>query len=214
MDHDPESCINGIVDPGSLPDYREVRLRRLATAYVPYAVLSATRVWLLLALAVLVWPQLPVAGDTETLHVPPWLSLLLLAAAAWFAALAWLDARRRGWAVREHDLIYRSGIIWQRTVIVPFARIQHVETTSGPLERLFGLMRVKCFTAGGAGGDLTVTGLDAASARQVRQYLLEQIRDDESEPAYRLAADGIAERPDGATHLPADHPSGVDDRAP
>jgi len=214
MDHDPESFVNGIVDPGSLPDYREVRLRRLATAYLPYAVLSATRVWLLLALAVLLVPQLPPAGDTETLNLPPWLSLVLLAAAAWFAALAWLDARRRGWAVREHDLIYRSGIIWQRTVIVPFARIQHVETTSGPLERLFGLMRVKCFTAGGAGGDLTVTGLDAASARQVRQYLLEQIREDESESAERLDADGVAERPDEAASLPADHQSGGDDRAP
>ena len=68
--------------------------------------------------------------------------------------------------------------MWRRTIILPFARIQHVETASGPVERLFGLMRVKCFTAGGSSADLAMLGLDAEQARRVRQYLLEQIRED------------------------------------
>lgn len=158
-----------------LPDYRSVSLSPVAAGFAPYAALSASLFWLMLAAAVLFGPRLPFVG----LDVPSWLVLLPLVALSWFSALAWLDARRRGWALREHDLIYRSGLIWQRTAVLPFARIQHVETASGPLERAFGLMRVKCFTAGGMAADLSVDGLDRDSARQVRQHLLEQIRDED-----------------------------------
>ncbi|TVS09872.1 MAG: hypothetical protein EA419_12095, partial [Wenzhouxiangella sp.] len=127
--------------------------------------------------ASLVGPRLPFVE----IALPGWLPVVPAVAMAWFGLIAFLDARRRGWALREHDLIYRSGLIWQRTAILPFCRIQHVETASGPLERLFGLMRVRCFTAGGMAADLSVEGLDQVSARRVRQHLLEQIRDGDDE---------------------------------
>lgn len=166
---------NRTVDPSALPDYRSVALNPMARSFAPYGVLTSVLFWLGLAAAVLVVPRLPFVDLT----LPTGLAVVPLAAALWFGAVAWLDARRRGWALREHDLIYRSGLIWQRTAILPFARIQHVETASGPLERLFGLMRVKCFTAGGMGADLSVEGLDQSAARKVRQHLLEQIRDED-----------------------------------
>ncbi|MFW5815967.1 MAG: PH domain-containing protein [Wenzhouxiangella sp.] len=166
---------NRAVDLSTLPDYRAVALNPMARSFAPYGVVTSVLFWLGLAAAVLVAPRLPFVDVT----VPSGLVVVPLAAAVWFGAVAWLDARRRGWALREHDLIYRSGLIWQRTAILPFARIQHVETASGPLERLFGLMRVKCFTAGGMGADLSVEGLDPGSARKVRQHLLEQIRDED-----------------------------------
>src|SRR5688572_1105499 len=39
---------------------------------------------------------------------------------------------RKAYAVREHDLIYRSGWIIQRTSACPFNRIQHCTVTAGP----------------------------------------------------------------------------------
>lgn len=174
-DEEQDGFSNRPIDTDRLPDYRRVSLESVASAYLPYSVVTTTAFWLVLAAAAAVLrlvPLLPFDAGWWVVAVP-------VVAAAWFGAIAWLDARRRGWAVREHDLIYRYGVIWRKTVVVPFARIQHVETTNGPLERLFGLMRVKCFTAGGMSADLSVEGLDVASARKVRQYLLEQIRDDE-----------------------------------
>ncbi|MCC5865630.1 MAG: PH domain-containing protein [Wenzhouxiangella sp.] len=169
------------VDATELPDYRDVALKPVVAAYLPHALLTTGGFWAVVVLIALVAPRLPfVELDLG------WWPALALVPAVWFTVLSWMDARRRGWALREHDLIYRSGVIWRKTVVVPFARIQHVETASGPLERWFGLMRVKCFTAGGMMADLTVEGLDEALAQQVRQYLLEQIRDDvepESPPA-------------------------------
>lgn len=170
---------NAPVDAEQLPDFRRVELSRVSPHFAPYAVLSAAFFWLFLIAAAIIVPRLPMID----LELPRWLFAVPGLALLWFCAVAGLDARRRRWALREHDLIYRSGLIWQRTAILPFARIQHVETASGPLERLFGLMRVKCFTAGGVAADLTVEGLERDAARRVRQYLLEQIRDDESQPS-------------------------------
>jgi uncharacterized protein len=170
----PGPSDNPPVAPEHLPSFSELELHPVARTFAPYAVLSSGLFWLLLALASLLARALP------ALPFEPgwgWISLFLVLA-GWSSLLAWLDARRRGWALRRHDLVYRSGVLWLRTVVVPFARIQHVEAVSGPLERLFGLTRLKCFTAGGMAADLTVLGLSHSDAGRVRQFLLEQIRDD------------------------------------
>lgn len=162
---------NEQVEASTLPDFQRIELTPVVDAYLPWALITQTLFWLLLAVVALVAPMLP--------FVPLdgfwWLPLPPLGVAVIAAVHARLDARYRAWALREHDLIYRYGVIWRKTVIVPFARIQHVEAVHGPLERYLGLMRVKCFTAGGMTADLTVKGLDHSSARRVRQYLLEQI---------------------------------------
>ena len=166
-----ENFSNEQVDSSGLPDFQRIELARVADAYLPWALITQTAFWLILAVAALVVPKLP--------FVPLdgfwWIPLPAVGVAVISAVYARLDARTRAWALREHDLIYRYGVLWRKTVIVPFARIQHVEAVHGPLERYLGLMRVKCFTAGGMTADLTVKGLDQSDARRVRQYLLEQI---------------------------------------
>lgn len=183
----PPAFSNETIDSALLPDFQRAELQAVSPRFVPYAVLTNALFYLVPTVAVLLVPQLPMV-DFE---LPGWLVLLPLAAMLWFCSVAALDARRRRWALREHDLIYRSGLIWQRTAILPFARIQHVETASGPLERMFGLMRVKCFTAGGMAADLTVEGLERDAARRVRQYLLEQISEEDRDA--RASAENATE---------------------
>lgn len=160
----------------NLPDYRDVELKPVVPAYLPYSLVTTGGFWLFMIILSLIVSRLPFLPFDPGV----WMPVVLLVLGVWLTVLAWLDARRRGWALREHDLIYRAGVIWQKTVILPFARIQHVEVVNGPIERKFGLMRLKCFTAGGGMTDLTVEGLDIESANRVRQYLLEQIRDDDA----------------------------------
>jgi uncharacterized protein len=137
---------------------------------------TQTAFWLILATVALIVPRLPFLPFDLSAGEWSWaIPLAPLVVAVVGAVYARLDARTRAWALREHDLVYRYGVLWRKTVIVPFSRIQHVEAVHGPLERYLGLMRVKCFTAGGMTADLTVKGLDRSDARRVRQYLLEQI---------------------------------------
>lgn len=98
---------------------------------------------------------------------------LMIGAAGAALALRWPGARYRSWgfAVRESDVLLRYGVWWRTVSIVPHARIQHVDTTHGPLERALGLASVVIFTAGSVGAALTIPGLSVAEAEELRDRL-------------------------------------------
>ena len=81
---------------------------------------------------------------------------------------------KRGYVVRDKDLLFKKGVIWRSVTAVPFNRIQHVETSHSPLDRKFGLATLQLFTAGGTGGDLKIDGLAADIAEQLRVYILKK----------------------------------------
>jgi len=86
-----------------------------------------------------------------------------------------ISVPRRGYVVRDKDIVFKSGVIWRSVTAIPFNRVQHVETSNTPLDRKFGLANLQIFTAGGAGGDLKISGLGADIAEQLRVYILDKV---------------------------------------
>jgi len=82
---------------------------------------------------------------------------------------------KRGYVVRDKDILFRKGIIWRSVTAVPFNRIQHVETSNTPLDRKFDLATLQLFTAGGSSGDLKIDGLTASVAEQLRIFILRKV---------------------------------------
>jgi hypothetical protein len=78
--------------------------------------------------------------------------------------------RAWGYAERATDLLVRQGLLVRRLSIVPYARMQFVDVTAGPLERAFGLANVQLHTAAAA-TDAQVPGLEAAEAARLRDRL-------------------------------------------
>ncbi|HEV2131400.1 MAG TPA: PH domain-containing protein [Longimicrobiaceae bacterium] len=85
----------------------------------------------------------------------------------------WPPIKHRAWsfAVRESDLFVSHGVLWRTTSVFPLARIQHVDTRRGPLERWLGLARLIVYTAGVRGADLEIPGLALADAERLRDHL-------------------------------------------
>lgn len=81
---------------------------------------------------------------------------------------------RRGYALRDKDILFRKGVIWRSVTAVPFNRIQHVETSSTPLDRRYDLATLQLFTAGGSSGDLKIDGLGKDIAEQLRVFTLDK----------------------------------------
>ncbi|ROT29291.1 PH domain-containing protein [Micromonospora sp. HM5-17] len=75
-----------------------------------------------------------------------------------------------GYAERDHDLLVRHGLLIRRLSIVPYARMQFVDVTAGPLERAFNLATVQLHTAAAA-SDARVPGLRPAEASRLRDRL-------------------------------------------
>lgn len=92
-----------------------------------------------------------------------------------------LGFRWKGYALREKDLIYRSGLIWRKVVIIPFARIQHGELSEGVFERYYGLKKIRVYTAGGSSSDLTIPGLPKERAEQLRKFIMDRVIEEAEE---------------------------------
>jgi len=80
------------------------------------------------------------------------------------------SVRTWGYAERDVDLLVRHGLLIRRLSIVPYARMQFVDVTAGPLERALGLATVQMHTAAAA-SNARVPGLPAAAAAQLRDRL-------------------------------------------
>ena len=79
--------------------------------------------------------------------------------------------RSIGYRLREDDLLFRRGIMFQRLVAVPFGRMQLVDVTRGPLARALGLAELKLVTAAAATG-VVIPGLPFEDAEQLRDHLV------------------------------------------
>jgi membrane protein YdbS with pleckstrin-like domain len=91
-------------------------------------------------------------------------------AAAFMGLLLWRRYRAWGYAEREDDLLVRRGVMVRRLTVVPYGRMQFVDVTAGPVDRIFGLATVQLHTAASA-TDARIPGLDSAEAVRLRDRL-------------------------------------------
>lgn len=79
--------------------------------------------------------------------------------------------RAIGYRLREDDLVFRRGIMWHRTVAVPYGRMQLIDITRGPIARMLGLAELKFVTAAAATA-VVIPGLPVAEAESLRDRLV------------------------------------------
>lgn len=77
--------------------------------------------------------------------------------------------KRWRYAIRSRDVYTSRGAIWHVETLIPFDRIQFVESRQGPLDRMYGLTQVLIYTAAGRAG--RIPGLSSATAESLREEL-------------------------------------------
>jgi membrane protein YdbS with pleckstrin-like domain len=80
--------------------------------------------------------------------------------------------RFRSWAYqeRDEDLIVERGVMVRRLSVVPYGRMQFVDVTAGPVDRVFRLATVRLHTAAAA-SDARIPGLERDEAARLRDRL-------------------------------------------
>ncbi len=131
----------------------------------PLVLLCAGAVWTLLRLDV--HPALAV--------VP----VIAACVAALVGVILVPDLQYRHWRyeIGEEEVDLQYGLVTITRTLIPMARIQHVDTRRGPLERRFGLASVILYTAAGASEIPALAGGVADSVRD-RIAALANTRDD------------------------------------
>lgn len=93
------------------------------------------------------------------------------------AVVPFVRYARWRYALREHDLWIRQGLFTVTVSVIPYRRLQFVDTRQGPLDRLFGLSQLVVHTAAlGTAGRLP--GLDREHAEELRETLAQLEPDD------------------------------------
>ena len=118
------------------------------------------------------WALLREVGSPVYIWPLPALGALVLAALLVFLVpgLRW---RRWRYEIRAEEVDLQRGIVWVSRTLVPLARIQHVDTRRGPLERRLGLSTVIFYTAAGPN---EIPELATPVAESVRDRIAELAR--------------------------------------
>jgi membrane protein YdbS with pleckstrin-like domain len=89
--------------------------------------------------------------------------------------ILWVWLRFRLWAFqfRTDHLFLERGVYRNVETVVPYVRIQHVDTSRGPVERVLGLSTLVVYTAGSRGADVAIPGLPAGDAEAMQSRVKE-----------------------------------------
>lgn len=154
--------------PGEWPN-RDQQWQRVSPKYA-WADLTINLV-LSLAVAVVI-PLVLVFGDRQAPVLVYVMLGVVVAALLVSSALAFRRVRAIGYILRQDDLLFRRGIMFERVVAVPYGRLQLVDVTRGPLLRWLGLATLKFVTASATTG-VNLPGLPLEEAEALRDRLVE-----------------------------------------
>jgi membrane protein YdbS with pleckstrin-like domain len=100
--------------------------------------------------------------------IPVTSAVLVLVVVAWTV----LRGRYRSWGYLERadDLVVRHGLLFRQVTVVPYGRMQFIDVSAGPIDRVFGLATVQLHTAAAA-SDARIPGLAQREADRLRDRL-------------------------------------------
>ncbi len=142
------------------PKYRSVQT---TSAAIAYALLSACALFLLLT------DNLWLCIIAETVIVVSFfINLLVLRKAYQF----------KGYALREHDITYRSGVIFPKITTVPFTKIQQVSISQNPISKYFGLCAIDVVNGAQSLSSLVIQGLTKEKAEKIKNVITQRLNND------------------------------------
>jgi hypothetical protein len=156
-----ESVEPGAIDHESLTTSLRKLHRRVLLLWAIESLITATLAGVMVAAITFVFFELQVALSGA------------VAVAVFALGVAHSLLRYRVWRyeLREDALYLERGVFTRVRTVVPFVRIQHVDTSREPLERLTGLGSLVVYTAGSRGADVTVPGLPPLVAGDLQRRL-------------------------------------------
>ncbi|MFC7535815.1 PH domain-containing protein [Sphingomonas sp. GCM10030256] len=115
--------------------------------------------------------------DGSPFHGLPSVAVPLLALAVVLVAPGRVWARL-GYRLAPTLLQVVRGWLFHVDTVVPFVRVQHIDVSRGPLDKMFGTSTLVVHTAGTHNSIVTLPGLSPDRAAEIREIIRGQIRSD------------------------------------
>lgn len=174
------------IDIAQLPKFEEVQLKGLNTKYITVLLFNFSLLLILVigGFSTLFYFNQDAFSNTIWMAILVGLVLILVG----LVAFTKFSFHKKGYAFREHDAIYKSGLISETTTIIPFNRVQHVALHQGFISRKLGLASIELFTAGGSSSDLEIPGLLLADAQIIKNLVSQKINPPKQDEPIQIAS--------------------------
>lgn len=165
---------NETLNVNNLPRFEDVVFSPIHPSYKKVVYLNLAIFFLIFGgiLAALIYFEEDFQNQTLIIATVSGFLFLLIVLFIWYS----IAIKRRFFAVRERDILYKRGVLSTTTTIMPFNRIQHVALHEGAFPRIFNLAQIQIFTAGGGTSDVKISGLEKEQAERIKALLMQQIQ--------------------------------------
>lgn len=167
-----EDFTNTTIDTTQLPRFEEVVFSKLHPSYWKITLINILILFLIFgSVSGFFIYNLEELASFRLLFAIAFTILLLF-----ILSFSRIGFNKKAFAFRDHDVLYKHGVIATNTTIIPYNRIQHVALHEGVLSRYFGLAKIQIFTAGGSSSDIAIPGIEKAQAGNIKQLLMGKIQ--------------------------------------
>lgn len=167
-----ENFTNTTIDTTELPRFEEVQFSKLHPDYWKVMLINTAITFLILGIAIGFVFYFNEGIRDFALYLGVGFGIL----AGLTIVFSRIGFQKRGFAFREHDVLFQSGVIATKTIVIPYNRVQHVALHEGLVSRYFGLAKVEIFTAGGSSSDIEIPGIEKEQAENIKQLLMGKIQ--------------------------------------
>lgn len=170
---------NLIVEVHDLPSIKALTKEPLARHYAIVNLFASSIVFVVLAIAVFIGRTFILAdGAAELEPIVTYLPIFMIVFGALYCSYQWFADKAKYFSIRQHDISFFSGVFFKKLVTQPISRIQHVEVSQGPVDRVADLGKLQVYSAGSAMQTFAIPGLPIEIAHQLRQQLTQKLNDD------------------------------------
>ncbi|HLD53555.1 MAG TPA: PH domain-containing protein [Sediminibacterium sp.] len=164
---------NSFIPHSEIPQYAKVNLEPIEAAYkkvvyINWAIVYTVLFTVLLALFILIKPL----QMSWLITIVAIVFLLLISISI---ASVEIGFKNKAWALRDKDIQFKKGWLFQTTHIIPFVKVQHCELVSSPIGRKYGLASIRINTAASNDIDISIKGLKQETAEQLKAFIMEKI---------------------------------------
>lgn len=167
-----ENFTNETIDTTQLPQFEEVIFTTLHPNYWKVTLINSAIFFLFLGIGLGLALTFTEGFSEYKLYfiIPTVIFMLLIVV---FSRISFV---KKGYAFRQHDVLFRSGVLATNTIVIPYNRVQHVALHEGLVSRYFGLAKIEVFTAGGSSSDIEIPGIEKQQAENIKQLLMGKIQ--------------------------------------
>ena len=166
---------NNQIDISTLPKSSDIVLTPISKHYLWIILINISIIYLVIIGVLLIINQF--SGDNDIQSAFEYLISIICILFVISVVLAIIGFKKRKYAIREKDITYSHGYLVNKTLTLPYNRIQHIEIARSFLARKFGVSTLKIYSAGESGGDIAIKGLPKDIAQAQYAFLTKIINE-------------------------------------